>query len=151
MASAEFSGERVVVAADGSESSKAALSWAVRYGRKTGATVRAVTAWRIGSPFQRGMAESGESYERQARANLEATLADLRSSDPEFPVETQLEQGEPVKILLDHARGAELLVFGDKGYGQISGMLEGSLITRSLPHAPCPVVIVGQHMGPKPH
>ncbi|MDR7303385.1 universal stress protein [Haloactinomyces albus] len=151
MASAEFDGERVVVAVDGSEASKAALHWAVRYGRKTGATVRAVTVWRAGVPFQGGMPASEESYEQQARANLEATLGEIRTSGLEIPVEARLERGEPVTVLVEQAQQAELLVFGGKGYNPVSGMIAGSLITRSLHHAPCPVVIVGQQQGPGPH
>ena len=47
---------RIVVGIDGSESSKAALAWAVRQAGLTGATVEAITAWRYpiafaGAPF----------------------------------------------------------------------------------------------------
>ena len=42
---AQAAEHRMVVGVDGSESSKAALRWALRQGRLTGAVVEAVTAW----------------------------------------------------------------------------------------------------------
>ena len=51
---AEPSGEgerRIVVGVDGSDSSKAALAWAVKQARYTGAAVEAVTAWEFGLTY----------------------------------------------------------------------------------------------------
>jgi nucleotide-binding universal stress UspA family protein len=42
---------RVVVGVDGSESSKAALTWAVRQAKLTGAVVEAVIAWKLPATF----------------------------------------------------------------------------------------------------
>src|SRR5262249_15436303 len=42
---------RIVVGVDGSDSSNAALAWAVEQARYTGAAVEAVTAWEFGQTY----------------------------------------------------------------------------------------------------
>jgi hypothetical protein len=41
---------RIVVGVDGSDSSKAALRWAIRQAKLTGSSVEAVTSWRYPAP-----------------------------------------------------------------------------------------------------
>ncbi|MFF4568202.1 universal stress protein [Streptomyces sp. NPDC001410] len=82
------SGRRVVVGVDGSEPSKAALRWAVGQARLTGGVVEAVLA----------------------RATLEAV-------DVDRPVRVTpcVMEGNPARVLLDAAQGADLLVPGAGG------------------------------------
>lgn len=93
------------------------------------------------------MATPDESFEQEAHANLEAALKDLRSGEPDFPVETRLQRGEPAAVLLEQAQKADLLVSGGKGRGPVTGMFVGSVLTRFPHEAPCPVVTVGPEMG----
>ena len=51
-------------------------------------------------------------------------------------------QGPPAKVLLDAAKGADLLVVGSHGHGGFVGMLLGSVSQHVLHHAACPVVVV---------
>ena len=60
--------KRIVVGVDGSESSKAALRWAIHQARLTGGSVDAVTAWRY--PATYGLAPTGDEgtdFEGDAR------------------------------------------------------------------------------------
>ena len=50
--------QRIVVGVDGSDSSKAALRWAIRQAKLTGGSVDAVTAWRY--PAGYGWAPVGD-------------------------------------------------------------------------------------------
>ncbi len=59
MSSLGRNGGRIVVGVDGSESSMAALRWAIRQARLTGSSVDAVTAWQVPSAY--GMAPIAES------------------------------------------------------------------------------------------
>jgi nucleotide-binding universal stress UspA family protein len=50
-------------------------------------------------------------------------------------------------VLLDRARGADLLVVGSRGHSEFVDLLLGSTSLACSHHSPCPVVIVPE---PKP-
>jgi nucleotide-binding universal stress UspA family protein len=50
--------------------------------------------------------------------------------------------GHPAKVLLDAAKGADLLVIGHRGRGVVRSVLLGSVGLHCVLHAPCPVTIV---------
>ena len=52
------------------------------------------------------------------------------------------EQGDPSQHLLEHSKGAELLVLGNHGRGAFAGAMLGSVAQRSAQHSRCPVVLV---------
>ena len=57
-------------------------------------------------------------------------------------VTVTLVQGDASEGLLETAKGADLLVVGNRGRGAIKEALLGSTSGRVADHAPCPVVIV---------
>jgi nucleotide-binding universal stress UspA family protein len=44
-------------------------------------------------------------------------------------------------VLLNAAKGAQLLVVGNRGHGEFRGALLGSVSMHCVQHAPCPVVV----------
>ncbi|MGW2376671.1 MULTISPECIES: universal stress protein [Kitasatospora] len=134
---------RVVVGVDGSQPSHAALRWAVRQAEMIGATVDAVGAWEPPSHFGWSAPVVDSTFdqelaERKFADELEAVLG----TDCPVPVRRSMVMGDASDVLLDAAKGAELLVVGSHGRGGFTRALLGSVSTRCAQHATCPVVIV---------
>ena len=55
---------------------------------------------------------------------------------------------QPAHIIAEHAKkgGADLIITGTRGHGPVAGLLLGSVATRLLHVAPCPVVVVPAHV-----
>ena len=90
------------------------------------------------------MRAAAESVLAAARSTAHAVAADL-------PVETSLEVGGSVPVLLRKAEGAALLVGGNRGLGGFTGLLLGSTGIAVSARARCPVVVVrGNENGSGP-
>ena len=141
---------KIVVGVDGSASAQAALVWAVRQAKLTGATVEAVIAWHYptafgGTPYAPiGVMET--DFAGMAGRVLSTAVSE--AVDPAGPVQVSstVRKGNTAHILLDAADGAELLVVGSRGHSGFAEALIGSVSQNCVHHAKCPVVII---RGPK--
>lgn len=134
---------RIVVGVDGSESSKQALRWAVRYAAATDAAIDAVMAWQLLSAYGwYSVDEDSRDVIKESRKVLAETIIDAVGAQPPVTIHARVEQGHPAELLLHEAEGAELLVVGSRGHGGFMGALLGSISQYCAYHAPCPVVIV---------
>ncbi len=134
---------RIVVGVDGSESSNAALRWAIRQAELTGASVDAVTAWRF--PAAYGLApvtDIGTDFEGIAKGILTEALAEVCTLAPEVVVRPQVAEGHAADVLLRAAHGAGLLVVGSRGHGGFTSALLGSVSLYCVAHAHCPVLVL---------
>jgi nucleotide-binding universal stress UspA family protein len=131
---------RIVAGVDGSESSKAALRWALRQAELTGAAVDAVTAWDIPVTYGWTPIPDSADLEGAARKMLSDVLAEVAGAGAE--VRPLVVQGNAARVLLDAAKGADLLVVGTRGHGGFTEALLGSVSQHCVHHAACPVVIV---------
>jgi nucleotide-binding universal stress UspA family protein len=139
--------ERILVGVDGSDSSNAALRWALTEGRLRSATVDALHAWE--APVVFGPVVGSFPYDTET---LEAAGRDLldRSVDaalaaiggPDVAVTRSLAVGGAALNLLDAAVGAHLVVIGRRGLGGFKRLLLGSISEKVARHAPCPVVVM---------
>lgn len=131
----------VVVGVDGSLHGDAALGFAFTEAAWRRTAVRAVHAY---GPV------GGSTRDEPGRAE-HRLLAEsvIRCSDhhPSVPVEQFAVPGQPVPILLDAARDAQLVVVGARGRGGFSGLLLGSVSQSLLHHAPCPVAVLRRPGG----
>jgi nucleotide-binding universal stress UspA family protein len=142
-----MSEHRIVVGVDSSDSSKAALAWAVGQAGLTDASVEAVIAWEhpisfAGMPYAPIGAMTIPDFAETARGVLDAAISD--TIDPSGPVKVSAtaREGNAARVLLDAADGADLLVVGSRGHGGFTEALLGSVSQHCVHHAPCPVVIV---------
>jgi nucleotide-binding universal stress UspA family protein len=136
------SSHRIVVGADGSESSLHALEWAVRQAELTGASVLVIAAWHIPASWGWGVPIAPSDMPQQdAEKGLEDALGPVRRNHPDLAIESRVVQGHPAPVLVDASRGADLLVVGSRGHGEFAGMLLGSVSEHCVSNAECPVLV----------
>jgi nucleotide-binding universal stress UspA family protein len=124
----------VVVGADGSGASSAALAFAFEEAALRGAAVLAVCAL-ADAPGTLGGAHRIEEQFGQAAALAEKTY-------PEVAASRRIVYCAPRAALLDAAQQAQMLVVGARGRGGLRGMRLGSVSQAMVHHAPCPVGVV---------
>lgn len=133
--------QRIVVGIDGSEQSKGALRWAIGQARLTGASVDAVTAWRFPASYGLSVVAADLDVEGEARKMLSETLSDVTGGASEVQVRQLAGEGPPAEVLLNAAKGADLLIVGSRGRGGFRSAVLGSVSLACVLHAPCPVLV----------
>ena len=137
---------RIVVGVDGSDSSLAALKWALEEARLRSGPVHVVTAWHypvIGDAA--GKAEDHEAFgDKARRAHADALR---QASVAGVGVTGEVTEGHPAEVLLKAAAGADLLVVGSRGHGGFAGMLLGSVSSHAVHQAHCPVLVLRTSAG----
>lgn len=136
----------IVVGLDGSESSLAALRWALAEAVAHGHEVRVVQAWEypaavlLPGPFGGPVPPPSE----MAKAN-EAALADSLAlvTIPEgVTVNRIVREGPAAAVLLDEAARADHLVLGTRGRGGFAGLVLGSVTQHLAGRVQCPVTVI---------
>lgn len=144
----------VVVGIDGSPCSRDALAFALRDAARRGASVKAVSVVR---PVDEWATAYGlpSSPPRQDPAVIRAQQSDIvaavRAAVGEdvagVDVEGSVTIGNTAAELIKAAAGADLLVVGSEGRGGVAGTLIGSVTTRVVFGAPCPVTVIRPRTG----
>jgi nucleotide-binding universal stress UspA family protein len=144
----------IVVGVDGSDGAQEALRDAIQEARLRGAGLRVVTAWHVSTmAYGGGLAPDVDPsmFEKSARAALDAALAALGEQADGVVIERAVRMGQPAQVLVEEARGADLLVVGSRGHGGFVGLLLGSVSHQCALHASCPVVIVHKDRTTEPN
>ena len=133
---------RIVVGVDGFESSKAALRWAIRQAKLTGAVVEAVIAWHI--PVGTGWIPTPDmpDYQEDAFTVLAEAINEMCTVDPDVQVCPRVLEGRAGQVLVEAADGADLLVVGSEGHRGLAEALLGSVGQYCANNASCPVVVM---------
>ncbi len=138
---------RIVVGVDGSDTSRAALRWAMRQASLTGSAVDAVIAWHY--PVMAGgfgwvvVSETDiTDFKELAAKQLAEVIADEVDPGLEVRVRSSVVEGNAAQVLLEAAAGADLLVVGSRGHGGFTSALLGSVSQHCAHLAPCPIVII---------
>lgn len=133
---------RVVVGVDGSPDSKQALRWAVVQAERIDGEVDAITAWEVPVTVMLLPTVNEADYADHAVRTLEETLEEVLGEEPPVVVHARALEGRPARVLTRAAEGADLLVVGSHGRGELPGMHLGSVASYCVHHAPCPVVVL---------
>lgn len=141
----------VVVGADGSPLSEAAIAWAFEEASIRNVPLVALYAWHDGDTaglFSDGnVAFQGESLLDSGRRLLAQRLAGWQEKYPDVHVERRVEHDKPRHRLLETSRDAQLVVVGSRGRGGFTGLVLGSTSQALLHHAACPVMVVRSENG----
>ena len=139
---------RIIVGLDGSESSKEALRWALRYSDLTGTRITAVMTWQYPAGYGLGGVPPDSELWRpdlDAARTVEATLADVLGDDRPEDLGAVTPEGNPARVLVELSAGAALLVVGSRGHGGFAGLLLGSVSSACAQHARCPVLVMHEN------
>jgi nucleotide-binding universal stress UspA family protein len=134
----------VIVGADGTDWSKAAVRWAAREAHRLNLPLRVTHAfdWE----WREARYDMSSDYLEQARKVAEGVTAgavyEAKQTVPDVDVEGDPVIGNPAPQLLNGSADARLLVLGSRGHGGFGSLLLGSVSQRVATHAKCSVVVV---------
>lgn len=136
--------ERIVVGVDGSRESRKALEWAMHEATLRNGSLELVNVYDFPVPPDR-MADLPRAEEvlEAPRRRAEALLTELAATVEGVPVEQHaIESSSPAHALVEHAKGASMLVVSARGLGPFRRLILGSVSHQIALHASCPVVII---------
>ncbi len=144
--------ERIVIGVDQSEAARSVLEFGLRDAARRGAAVEIITAyhnleyWAVsyGMPTP---PTADEDIKSNVTASTQALVDEVRAAlpaDVALPAALKVEArlGAPANVLLEAARGADLLIVGHRGHGGFASMVLGSVSMHCVLHATCSVTVV---------
>jgi nucleotide-binding universal stress UspA family protein len=136
-------GGRIVVGVDGSSSSTQALDWAARWAEKISGTLEMVTVWEWPKSYGAPLPVPTDFDPAAVAKQVNQTAVDaLHAGHPGLDVTVLIVEGAAGQVLVERSTGAELLVVGSRGHGELVGLLIGSVSEYVTAHAHCPVAVV---------
>ncbi|WP_369221195.1 universal stress protein [Streptomyces sp. R39] len=140
----------LVVGVDGSDPSLLAVDWAVQEAARHDIPLRLVYASRW-ERYEAGVQLDGTQRpsERVLAEHIVASAAERAAQrGPDVKVTTDILADDPVRALLHAGDEAYALVTGERGRGELTGLLLGSVGLAVAAKAHCPVIVVrGDRIG----
>ncbi|MGA2160597.1 MAG: universal stress protein [Methanoregula sp.] len=135
--------KKILIPTDGSNDTRAAITFALGMGKITGAEVTAmcvndVTNYAI--PWD-ASAPDTDSPHYKACENAVRTVAD-RGAQMGVDVRTLVVTGIPIREIIDASKNYDLIVMGTAGRAGVSLMLLGSVAQKVIRFASCPVLVI---------
>lgn len=133
---------RIVVGVDGSLSSNAALDWAADEADSTGASLVLLHSWEWLTGAGWAVIPSDFDPQHGAETLLGKSAGTVQIEHPMLTISVVAVEGQAADQLVGASNGADLLVVGCRGHGELSGMLLGSVSDYCANHAHCPVMVM---------
>ena len=138
----------IIVGLDGSDRSLHALEWAVREAGLRGAALTVLAVHQVAANHWTGHAEvypsdqpAAEAIRKAAEEAVQKVTSQVGDPAP-ASVTVRAVSGIAGQELVDASAGADLVVVGSRGGGGFAKLLLGSVTTKVVNHAACPVVVV---------
>ncbi|MGA9490690.1 MAG: universal stress protein [Mycobacterium sp.] len=145
---AHAKGQGIIVGADGSPASDAAIRWAAEDAalRHVSLTVvyvinPAVTQWPHG-PLPDGVGVWQENEGRRILTDASKIARDAAGGNPAVSVDCEMYSSATIPTFVDLSKKAELIVVGNHGRGAWARGLLGSVSSSLVRHAHCPVAVI---------
>jgi len=134
----------IIVGADGTDRSKAAVRWAAReaYRLDQPLLVTHVYDWDWREARYEMSNDDLDKSRRHAEGVTATAVHEARTAAPDARIEGDPVIGNAGARLLTEAQNARLVVLGSRGRGGFGSLLLGSVSQRVATHAPCSVVVV---------
>lgn len=136
---------KILLAVDGSDYTKRMLAWLATHDDvlAKGATF---TFFTVVTPLPAHVARylqqdmSQTFYEDGAKQVLDPVTEFARRHDWRFDARSSV--GQPAELIVEAARGCDLVVMGSHGHGALGTLLLGSVVQRVLASSRVPVLVV---------
>lgn len=135
--------ERLLVATDGSEFSKAAVQEAIAIAGACSSILSVLLVFEVSAEIELWDVLSTEKLEKQMRTYLEGIKAKAVRAGVKCEVILHLGD-EPYKLIVAEAkkRKVSAIVMGSHGRTGLTRLMMGSTVQRVIGHAPCKVLVV---------
>jgi len=134
--------DNILVATDGSVYSEAAVEEAINYAQSYGGALKILSVVNVTDEFQAQAPGLVEKLVDRAKNNLE----DIRDRASRAGVAAGIfvREGEPYKVItaLAGQLNADIIIMGSHGRTGLTRIFMGSVTSRVIGHAPCPVMVV---------
>lgn len=135
----------VVVGVNGTSASLAAVRLGAREAVSRGRKLRVVHAFTW--PDQKHPSQTYASARREATRLVDRAVAAAQRCTPGVRVSGLISDGQPIRVLVQQSRAAELLVLGDEAMASVMGMQSDAILYQAVSRAFCPTVVA---RGPRP-
>ena len=135
--------ERLLVATDGSEFSKAAVHEAIEIASNCSSSLAVLHVIEVSAEIELWDAQSAEKLEKDMRRYLEGIKA--KATRRGVKCEVILHMGdEPYQLIVSEAvkRKMSTIIMGSHGRTGLRRLMMGSVVSRVIGHAPCNVLVV---------
>jgi nucleotide-binding universal stress UspA family protein len=133
---------RIVVGVDESDESKQALRWAGQLAKWTGAELDVVSAWQLPVGYGWGAVPLEWSPTVDLEKRIGHVVDEVFGTERPATVNVIVREAGPSPLLIEHSKGALMVVVGSRGLGGFAGLLLGSVSAKVAEHAQCPVLVV---------
>ena len=135
--------EKLLVATDGSEFSKAAVHEAIKIASACASTLYVLLVIEINAEVELWDAQSADKLEKDMRKYLDGIKT--KAAKEGVTCEILLHLGdEPYRDIVDEAkkRKVSTIIMGSHGRTGLTRLMMGSVVSRVIGHAPCKVLVV---------
>lgn len=136
--------KKILIATDGSEYTKEAVSTGLHFAKMLGAEVTALyvidqTSF-VSFPIDSSIVSVYSLLENEGKRAVEDVKKEGEAMG--IKVETVVAEGSPTRKIVETAADFDLVVLGTLGRSALSKLFMGSVAERVTRYAPCPVLVV---------